>query len=79
MRIQPKSDVSVDIFVTHTIADSGTTMYNNTWARIKQVEELMDKYVLKSDADAVILGEIKSHAIRFPKFDLSFYLTLMLF
>jgi len=56
VRIQPRPEVSVDIFVTHTIADSGTTMYNNTWARIKQVEELMDKYVLKSDADAVILG-----------------------
>jgi len=55
VRIQPKSDVTIDVFVTHTIAD-GTTMYNNSWARIKQVEELMDSYILKSDADAVILG-----------------------
>ena len=56
VRIQPKPDVFIDVFVTHTIADSGTTMYNNSWARIKQVEELMDSYILKSDADAVILG-----------------------
>ena len=57
VRIQPKQDVFIDVFVTHTIADSGTTMYNNSWARIKQVEELMDSYILKSDADAVILGQ----------------------
>jgi len=56
VRIEPKPGLKIDVFVTHTIADSGTTMYNNTWARIKQVEELMDSYILKSDADAVILG-----------------------
>ena len=57
VRIEPKPGLKIDVFVTHTIADSGTTMYNNTWARIKQVEELMDSYILKSDADAVILGK----------------------
>ena len=56
VRIEPRLGLMIDVFVTHTIADSGTTMYNNTWARIKQVEELMDSYILKSTADVVILG-----------------------
>ena len=56
VRIEPKPNLTIDVFVTHTIADSGITVYNNTYARIKQVEELMDSYILKSTADAVILG-----------------------
>jgi len=56
VRIQPVPNLNVDLFVTHTIADSGTTMYNNTWVRINQVEELMASYIDKSDADVVILG-----------------------
>ena len=56
VRIEPRSNTTIDIFVTHTIADSGTKMANNTWYRVKQVEELMDRYIKKSDADAVILG-----------------------
>ena len=56
VRIEPMPNLTVDIFITHTIADSGITMYNNTWVRINQVEELMSTYIEKSDADAVILG-----------------------
>lgn len=48
--------VPVDVFTTHTIADSGTTMANNTWYRIKQVEELMETYVEPSNASVVVLG-----------------------
>ena len=56
VQIQPQANLTVDLFVTHTIADSGTTMANNSWYRIKQVEELMDKHVKQSKADAIILG-----------------------
>jgi endonuclease/exonuclease/phosphatase family metal-dependent hydrolase len=56
VRIEPIPNLTVDVFVTHTIADSGTTMYNNTWVRINQVEELMNTYIDKSNADVVILG-----------------------
>lgn len=56
VRIEPQANTTVDIFVTHTIADSGTTMANNTWYRVKQVEELMESYVKKSTADVIILG-----------------------
>ena len=56
VRIEPIPNLTVDVFVTHTIADSGITMYNNTWVRINQVQELMDSYIDKSKADAVILG-----------------------
>jgi len=56
VRIEPMANTTVDVFVTHTIADSGTKMANNTWYRVKQVEELMESHVKKSTADAVILG-----------------------
>jgi len=56
VQIEPKANTTVDLFVTHTIADSGTKMANNTWYRVKQVEELMENYIKKSTADAVILG-----------------------
>jgi len=55
VRIEPKPNTTVDVFVTHTIAD-GTTMYNETWYRIKQAEELVESYLKKSTADAIILG-----------------------
>ena len=55
VRIEPKPNTTVDVFVTHTIAD-GTKMANETWYRIKQAEELVDSYLKKSTADAIILG-----------------------
>jgi len=55
VRIEPKLNTTIDVFVTHTIAD-GTTMVNETWYRIKQAEELVETYLKKSTADAVILG-----------------------
>jgi len=55
VRIEPKPNTTVDIFVTHTIAD-GTKMVNESWYRVKQAEELVDSYLKKSTADAIILG-----------------------
>lgn len=55
VRIEPKPNTTIDLFVTHTIAD-GTKMANETWYRIKQAEELVDSYLKKSTADAIILG-----------------------
>ena len=57
IQLEPKQDLIVDVFVTHTIADgSESVIGNNTWHRIKQVEELMEKHVITSKADAIILG-----------------------
>ncbi len=43
IRIEPKANFTVDIFVTHTIADSGTKLANNTWYRVKQVSMIYFK------------------------------------
>ena len=57
VRIEPVHNLTVDIFVTHTAADPDPSHgYNNSYYRVKQVQELMDSYVGKSDADIVILG-----------------------
>jgi endonuclease/exonuclease/phosphatase family metal-dependent hydrolase len=53
--IEPIPGMKVDVFVTHTIAD-GSSMYNQTWYRIKQAEELVESYLKTTTADAVILG-----------------------
>ena len=57
VRIEPVKNLTVDIFVTHTAADPDPSHgYNNSYYRVRQVQELMDTYVSKSDADIVILG-----------------------
>lgn len=57
VRIEPVHNVTIDIFVTHTAADPDPSHgYNNSYYRVRQVQELMDSYVSKSDADIVILG-----------------------
>ena len=57
VRIEPIKDLTVDIFVTHTAADPDPKHgYNNSYYRIRQVKEMMEKYVSKSTADVVILG-----------------------
>ena len=56
VQIQPRVNLTVDLFVTHTIADSGTTMANNSEYRILQVQELMNERINQSKADAIILG-----------------------
>lgn len=57
VRIEPVHNVTIDIFVTHTAADPDPSHgYNNSYYRVRQVQELMDSYVNKSDADIVILG-----------------------
>ena len=50
-----RPNATVDVFVTHTIAD-GKKMANETWYRVKQVEELVDRFLKKSTADVIILG-----------------------
>ena len=57
IRIFPANDISIDVFVTHTAADPDKSYnYTNEWYRIKQVEELVNTYIKKSDADIVLLG-----------------------
>jgi len=67
VRITPRADLEIDVFTTHTIADSGTSMANNTWYRVKQVEELMDKYVAASTAQGVLLaGDFNTAPLQNP-------------
>ena len=67
VRIAPRVDLEIDMFTTHTIADSGTTMANDTWYRVKQVEELMDKYISASKAEGVILaGDFNTPPVQKP-------------
>jgi len=57
VRINPVTNLSIDIFVTHTAADPDPSHgYNNSYYRVRQVKELMETYVSQSDADIVILG-----------------------
>ena len=57
VRIEPSPGLKVDVFVTHTAADPDSSHgYNNSYYRVKQVRELMDSYVTKSQADIVLLG-----------------------
>lgn len=57
VRIEPSTNLTIDIFVTHTAADPDPSHgYNNSYYRVRQVRELMNSYVTKSDADIVILG-----------------------
>jgi len=51
------TDVKVDVYVTHTVAQPPEGHgYNNVYYRIKQVEQLVDDILKKSTADAIILG-----------------------
>jgi len=50
VRIEPHTNVTVDVFVTHTCASD-----DNKWYRQRQVKELV-KFVDKSDADFIVLG-----------------------
>ena len=55
--IKPLPKVTVDIFSTHTVADPDPSHgYNNSYYRLKQVHQLMDKWISNSTADVVILG-----------------------
>ena len=59
MQIEPKPYTTIDVFVTHTIADTKPNpihTVNETWYRVKQAEELVESYLKKSKADAIILG-----------------------
>ena len=58
VRIHPRDDVTMDVFVTHTCADPDPRLHNytNEWYRDAQVKELMETYVKRSTADVVLLG-----------------------
>ena len=50
-------NVTLDVFVTHTVGDPDPKHgYNNSVYIKEQVKELMEKRILKSKADLVILG-----------------------
>ena len=57
-RLPQSSNITVDIFITHTAADPDPHLHNytNEYYRKAQVEELMTTYVNKSTADVVLLG-----------------------
>jgi len=49
--------VSVDVYVTHTVAQPPAGHgYNNVYYRVQQVKQLVDDILKKSTADALILG-----------------------
>ena len=57
VRIEPGPNTKVDVFVTHLIAESTEKLKkHNNYFRIKQAEELVESYLKKSTADAIILG-----------------------
>ena len=57
VRIEPIKNLTMDIFTTHLIADPQAQFsYNNTIFREKQSSQLMNEWVLRSNADVVLLG-----------------------
>ena len=57
VQIEPVKNLTMDIFVTQTAKDPDPSHgYNNSYYRVRQVQELMDSYIRKSEADIVILG-----------------------
>jgi hypothetical protein len=57
VRIEPIPNTSIDVFTTHTIADPDACHgYNNSFYRKKQIHQLMDVWLPKSNADLVVLG-----------------------
>ena len=57
VRIAPLPNVTVDVFITHTAADPDPSHgYTNRYYRLKQVRELMNKFISKAKADVVLLG-----------------------
>ena len=49
--------VSVDVYVTHTVAQPPAGHgYNNVYYRVQQVKQLVEDILKKSTADALILG-----------------------
>lgn len=57
VRIEPLPNVTTDVFITHTAADPDPSHgYNNRYYRVRQVRELMNKFVSKAKADVVLLG-----------------------
>ena len=57
-RLPHSSNITVDVFVTHTAADPDPHLHNytNAYYRKAQVKELMASYVNESKADVVLLG-----------------------
>ena len=57
-RLPQSSNITVDVFITHTAADPDPHLHNytNEYYRKAQVKELMTTYVNESKADVVLLG-----------------------
>ena len=54
VRIMPLANFTVDIFVTHTAADPNPNHgYDNSYYRLQQIKELLQSFIVKSDADIV--------------------------
>ena len=67
VRITPAENLTVDIFVTHTAADPDPSHgYDNSYYRVRQVAELMESYVTKSDADIVSIVYLLVCHVPFP-------------
>ena len=57
VRIEPIQNLTMDIFTTHLIADpEAQSSYNNSIFREKQSSQLINEWVLRSNADIVLLG-----------------------
>ena len=51
------TDVSMDVFVTHTVAAPPDGHgYNNVYYRVKQVTQLVNEFLKASTADVIVLG-----------------------
>ena len=52
------SNITVDVFVTHTVADPDPSHgYDNFEYRVLQIDDLLKSYISKSNADLIILGK----------------------
>ena len=57
VQIEPMPNVTLDVFVTHTVGDPDLKHgYSNSVYLKKQIKELMERRILKSKADLIILG-----------------------
>ena len=55
--IELMDGVDLEVFVTHTAADPDPSHgYNNSYYRVRQVKELMSKYIPQAVGDVVFLG-----------------------
>jgi len=57
VRVTLNPDITVDIFITHLVADpEPSNGYSNSYYRQKQIQELINEKIAKSNADMIFLG-----------------------